>query len=190
MSIQPDFDIQAAGNISKEFIKRSIFTFAEAALFVRQLPYGRNADKYDAGAIFANNCGTCSTKHALLKSLAAENGTGTLKLFIGIYKMNGTNTPAVAATLLKHGLAYIPEAHCYLKHNGHILDYTKANAKAADFADDLLEEIEILPEQITDFKVACHKNYIAAWLSSNRQITFTPAEVWAIREQCIKALSA
>ena len=45
MTNQPDFDIKSKGQVSKEFIDRNIVTFKQASIFIRQLAYGRNADK-------------------------------------------------------------------------------------------------------------------------------------------------
>ncbi len=101
MTNQPDFDIKSKGQISKEFIDRNIVTFNKAALFVRQLAYGRNADKNNLASVFADNCGTCSTKHALLKRLADENNFEKVKLIVGLFKMNKENTPEISVTLQK-----------------------------------------------------------------------------------------
>ncbi|HET7819119.1 MAG TPA: hypothetical protein VFL70_07400, partial [Bacteroidia bacterium] len=73
MILQPDFYIQSNGIISKKFLGKNIFTFKKAAAFIQQLPYGRNLNKNNLASLFIDNCGTCSTKHALLKTLADEN---------------------------------------------------------------------------------------------------------------------
>lgn len=186
---QPDFDIKSMGQISKEFTDRNIVTFNQASLFIRQLAYGRNADKNNLATVFTDNCGTCSTKHALLKRLADENEFEKVKLIVGLFKMNKKNTPQVSSTLQKYNLEYIPEAHCYLKFEDKIIDLTKLNSKPTDFLDELIEEIEILPEQITDYKVNYHKNYLASWLDKNKQINLSLNELWEIREECIQKLS-
>ena len=186
---QPDFDIKSMGQISKEFTDRNIVTFKQASLFIKQLAYGRNADKNNLATVFTDNCGTCSTKHALLKRLADENEFEKVKLIVGLFKMNKKNTPQVSSTLEKYNLEYIPEAHCYLKFEDKIIDLTKLNSKPTDFLDELIEEIEILPEQITDFKVNYHKNYLASWLDKNKQINLSLNELWEIREECIQKLS-
>jgi hypothetical protein len=186
----PDFEIRAGGPISNEFISRGVTTFAKAALLVQQLPYGRNSDKTDFTTIFTDNCGTCSTKHALLKMLAMENNFEELQLVTGIFKMTAANTPPVAATLAQHQLRYIPEAHCYLRYRGRIFDYTTTGSGSAAFAHSLLDEIEINPAQITEYKINYHKKFIEGWLSSNSHLKITPAQAWAIREQCIRDLSA
>ncbi len=189
MTNQPDFEIKSKGQISKEFIDRNILTFSQASIFVRQLAYGRNADKNNLASVFTDNCGTCSTKHALLKRLADENNFEKVKLIVGLFKMNKKNTPEISATLQKNQLEYIPEAHCYLKFEDQIIDLTKINSEPTDFLDDLIEEIEILPEQITDYKVNYHKNYLATWLGKNEQIDLSINDIWKIREQCIQDLA-
>lgn len=189
MTHQPDFEIKSKGQISKEFIDRNILTFQQASLFVRHLAYGRNTDKNNLASVFTDNCGTCSTKHALLKRLAEENNFEAIKLIVGLFKMNGSNTPAISETLQKNQLEYIPEAHCYLKFEDQIIDLTKVNSKPTDFLDDLIEEIEISPEQITDYKVNYHKSYLSIWLDKNEQINLSLQEIWKIREQCIQDLS-
>ena len=189
MTNQPDFDIKSTGRISKEFVDRNILTFNQATLFVKELAYGRNADKTNLASVFADNCGTCSTKHALLKRLADENNFETVKLIVGLFRMNKVNTPEISATLLQNNLEYIPEAHCYLKFENQILDFTKINSKPTDFLGDLIEESEILPEQITDYKVNYHKNYLITWLDNNKQIKLSLNDIWRIREQCIQDLA-
>lgn len=189
MTNQSNFDIKSTGKISKEFIDRNILTFNQATLFVKELAYGRNADKNNLVSVFTDNCGTCSTKHALLKKLADENNFETVKLIVGIFRMNKNNTPEISATLLQNNLEFIPEAHCYLKFEDQILDLTKINSNPKDFVDDLIEEIEILPEQITDYKVNYHKNYLVTWLDNNKQINFSLNDIWKIREQCIEDLA-
>ena len=86
-------------------------------------------------------------------------------------------------------LKYIPEAHNYLKFKNKILDFTKKNSSENDFINDLLEEIEIEPHKINQFKIEFHKNYLKNWLAKNPQIPFSLDELWKIREECIKALS-
>ena len=184
----PDFAIVYSAGISGAFLQRGITTFREAADYVSRLPYGRNADKTDLATVFSDGCGTCSTKHALLKVLANENDFDGLKLMVGIFKMNHNNTPAVAGTLGKYGLDHIPEAHCYLRYNRGIFDHTFSNVQL-DFVADLMEEQEIEPLQITDWKVAYHKTFINKWLAGDPQIVFSAVEIWEIREQCIRDIS-
>ena len=189
MILQPDFHIQSNGIISKEFVEKNIFSFKKAASFIQQLPYGRNLKKNNLASLFIDNCGTCSTKHALLKTLADENDFKKLKLMVGLFKMNKRNTPEIAKTLEHNKLEYIPEAHCYLKYNNIILDYTKNNSKPSNFIDDLIEEMEISPDCISDYKLNYHKNYLKKGLDKNESIKLSFDNIWEIREQCIQDLA-
>ncbi|MBI3233912.1 MAG: hypothetical protein HYZ42_07700 [Bacteroidetes bacterium] len=114
MVYKPNFDITSSGQISHEFLNRGIVTFEQAANYIQLLPYRRNVDKKDISCVFRDYCGTCSTKHSLLKQLASENNFDGITLILGLFKMNGTNTPKVSKTLARYHLDYIPEAHNYL----------------------------------------------------------------------------
>ncbi len=189
MNKLPDFDIRPDGEISKEFLRKGILTFLQAIEYVKNLRYGRNSNKDDLKIIFAENRGTCSTKHALLKQLAAENDFNNIQLLIGIFRMNTTNTPKVANTLSKANLMYIPEAHCYLKYDGILFDFTLQNSSPENFANDLLFETEIAPGEISEFKIRIHKRFLERWLFENKDIPYTQEQLWEIRELCIGDLS-
>lgn len=184
----PNFNIIAEDKISNEFRKRNITTFQAATEWVKQLPYGRNKDKNNLVTVFSDNKGTCSTKHALLKNLATENNFEDIELVMGLFKMNKVNTPKIAGTLDKYGISYIPEAHNYLKFRGEILDFTKPGFPAPGFANDLIEEIAIMPDQITAFKIEYHKKFLIDWIRKEG-LKLSLDELWNIREQCIADLT-
>lgn len=184
-----DFKIGSGkGAISESFTVIGINTFQQACKWVDSLGYKRNHDKNNKLVLFEEKCGTCSTKHALLKRLADENGNQTLKLMLGIFTMNRKNTPAIKDVLTKYDLKYIPEAHNYLRNHNHILDFTGIGVNETKFELDLLEEVEISPDQITDFKVQYHKDYLSRWIETNK-IPYTLDKFWEIREECIAALA-
>lgn len=185
----PDFRIQSSGEISKEFLKNGVATFSDATNFVANLKYGRNANKEELKTVFSDHCGICSTKHALLKTLADENGFTEIKLFLGIFKMNSKNAFKISKTLRKNKLVYIPEAHNYLKFKNEIFDFTKFNSKASDFESDLILEIEILPNQISSYKVEFHKKFLQEWLHQNTEAAFELEALWKIREKYIQDLA-
>jgi len=184
-----NFDIKSSGPISKLFLGRGITTFADACMFIRNLPYRRNENKNDLTTVFTDNWGTCSTKHALLRQLAIENNVNKVRLKLGVFKMTKKNTPPVGNTLDKYGLQYIPEAHNYLTIDQEIIDCTKQNSSKEDFIADLITEIEIEPDQITEFKVSYHQHFLKEWLVKNPTIKINFADLWIIREQCIADLS-
>lgn len=185
----PDFEINVKnGIVSKSFNDLKVKSFVEACKWVERLDYKRNLDKNNKLVLFDELCGTCSTKHAVLKRLADENGNNYLKLVLGIFKMNSDNTPVIKNVLNKFNLKYIPEAHNYLRNNNHMLDFTGIGVNVDEFELDLLEEIEISPEQITDYKIQYHKDYLSRWIEINK-IPYTLDELWKIREECIAALA-
>lgn len=162
-------------------------TFKETITFVKHIPYGRNANREDFSLVISENKGTCSSKHAYLKDFANRNNIPNIRLIIGMYKMNEQNTK-IGTILSEHNIEYIPEAHCYLKIDGITLDVTSKDADFEKIKADLLEEIEIEPFQVADFKVNYHQNYIKNWLTAtNSKVTFD--EIWKIREKCIEQLS-
>lgn len=184
-----NFIINNNGEISKCFIDKGIHDFKAAVQFISSLPYGRNENKKNLSTIFKDNCGTCSTKHAVLKQLAIENNVENIRLMLVMFKMNSSNTPKVQKQLSLHNLPYIPEAHNFLLIDGHITDCTTTTSSASNFINDIIEETEITPEQITDFKVSFHKNYLEKWLKENNEIRLSLEELWTIREACIADLS-
>lgn len=163
-------------------------TFEEACLYIKNLPYKRNANKENIFCVIEDLGGTCSTKHAFLKHYADENNIKNIKLILGIFKMNSTNTPKISKVLEKYNLKEIPEAHNYLKINNQIHDYTRRNSKPEDFVNDLIEEIEISPSQITTFKIEYHQKFIEKYLKDNPAIPYSAEQFWQIREECILAL--
>jgi hypothetical protein len=183
-----DFSIDPSkGDISRLFFEKNISTFIKASRWVNDLPYSRNENKNNQTALFTEKCGTCSTKHALLKRLSDENGHAEPKLMLGIFKMNAKNTPAVKEILKKYKLEYIPEAHNYLKVHNNILDCTGIGINETKFKLDLLEEIEIEPNQITEFKVQYHRHFLDRWLKES-SLSYSLEDIWSIREECIAVL--
>lgn len=154
---------------------------------VKHIPYGRNSNRTDFSLVLSENKGTCSSKHALLKDFADKNNISNVDLIIGIYKMNENNTK-IGSILSEHGIEYIPEAHCYLKINGKVVDATNPFSNFNNIKDSLLEEITIEPNQVGDFKVDYHKKFLKEWIFKNN-INFSFEEIWEIREQCINNLS-
>jgi len=184
----PKFPITSTKTVSTRFKNLGIDSFEAACDYICRLPYGRNANKLDPTTVFTDGRGTCSTKHALLKLLADENGRPDIKLYTGIFRMQQNNTPQIGVVLNKYNMAYMPEAHCYLKYNNGVYDFTSPAALAKSFLRDLVEEIEITPQQITDHKIAYHQKYLNRWLAET-DIPYTFQEVWIIREECIAQLS-
>lgn len=185
----PEAVLQSAGPISAAFVARGVANFRAAGRYLQQLPYGRNTDRANFRLVLTEGRGTCSTKHALLAALAAEQNL-LIVLTLGIYEMSEGNTPGVGPVLDKYGLACVPEAHCYLTYEGVRIDITRSGGESTEPIRAFLHEEPITPEQIGDYKVRFHQEFLQQWVT-NTALTHPRsfAEIWRIREECIAALA-
>jgi hypothetical protein len=183
-----NFPIQSGNEISDRFLQADIRDFSSALIYIQDLPYRRNTLREKSTVVLDEKCGTCSTKHAVLKRLADENGK-EVKLMMGIYRMNATNSKSVQPVLEKYKLDFIPEAHNYLRMGGKVIDVTKRSFANTLFLLDLMEEEEITPAQIGNYKIDKHQAFLKTWLEQNPHIHYSFHQLWAIREECIAALS-
>jgi hypothetical protein len=175
--------------VSTAFLKLATSDLRAAGQQVCELPYGRNSSPDDPLTVLTEQRGTCSTKHALLRRLAIEQRID-LVLMLGIYEMNERNTPGVGAVLQRHRLKALPEAHCYLRFGNKRIDVTRQRASDLEPISYFLHEEEIAPNQITLYKIGVHKTFLQHWMAEGRgEGEMTLASTWAIREECIAALS-
>ncbi len=174
--------------LTQSILKTGICEWSELINFVKTIPYGRNTDRADFSLVIKENKGTCSSKHAFLKEIADLNRLKNVRLILAMYEMNEINTPKTGNVLSANHLTAIPEAHCYLKVNNSVIDATNESADFSKIKEDILEEIEITPQQIVSFKVAYHKKYLKNWIQK-QNIPFNFDALWEIREQCIENLT-
>jgi hypothetical protein len=185
----PASKLKPGGPLAAAFIALNLEDYRSAACYLRGLAYGRNSNRTDPLAVVREQRGTCSTKHALLARLATEQQL-PIRLMLGIYEMNGRNTPGVGRVLEKYGLACVPEAHCYLMYDDDRIDITRAVNGAEPIAKFLHEEV-ISPDQIADYKVAVHQRFLRNWIETVPSAhTMNLDGAWKIREECIAALAA
>lgn len=184
----PDFSIENKNPLTNILLSLGVKTFHEALSYVHDLPYGRNSERANPILVLTENKGTCSTKHACLKQIAEDHGYPEIELIIGIYRMNGYNTPGIGEELAVAKLDFIPEAHCYLRFGGKRYDYTGLGGDFSKIKADLLTEEAIIASQVGVYKVEAHRKYISKWLAKS-SLTYNFDQVWAIREACIQRLS-
>lgn len=122
----PDAGIAPAGIISKTFLGMGIDRFSEACRWVHDLPYGYNSDKGDLMILFKENKGTCTTKHAVIGTLAVELALPVTKT-IGIYAMTEAVVTGTQAVQDAYRLPYIPMIHCFLTAGDVRVDLTEGN---------------------------------------------------------------
>lgn len=122
----PDKAITAGGAVSDRFLSLGIHRFRQACRYVHQLPYGYNSDRHDLMILFKEGFGSCTTKHAVIATLARELGLPIGKS-IGIYAMTEAIVTGSAEILAKYSLPYVPMVHCFLAGGGVRVDLTEGN---------------------------------------------------------------
>ena len=176
------------GALGHALSHQGIHSFGEVLHYLHYLPYQRISDPEDCSLVLAEGRGTCSTKHALLKALAREQGWPGFALILCMYGMHERNTPGIGAGIARAGLAYLPEAHCYVRYRNEDIDITRPGASIERIRPDILAEIEISPAQVGRWKRSYHRQYLQNWISEQK-ITYSLDEIWSIREDCIAALA-
>ena len=125
-TILPDSEIKSGNIISDTFLSLGIRSFLEACRYVHQLPYGYNSDRDDLMILFKEKMGTCSTKHAVIASLAAELGLPITR-GVGIYPMTEAVVTGTDKILAEYSLPYVPMIHCFLEYGSYRVDLTEGN---------------------------------------------------------------
>lgn len=183
-----NFNLKSSNLLTQKILELGITNSSDLISFIKKIPYGRNSERVNLELVLSENRGTCSSKHAFINAVATENDVTDLKLIIGMYKMTQINTPKIGNEISNNHLEYLPEAHCYLKYGDETIDITADNSNFDKIKADILEEVEIEPHQIGQFKIDYHKDFIKKWIVQEK-LSLTLAEVWAIREKCIENLS-
>ena len=93
---------------------------------MHQLPYGYNSDRDDLMTLFTEEMGSCTTKHAVIASLAEELELPIVKS-IGIYAMTEKIVSGTDRILNKYALPYLPMVHCFLEYENCRVDLTEGN---------------------------------------------------------------
>ena len=183
-----DYKLKSKDKLTELAKSNGIESWNELTEFVKNLPYGRNKSRTDFGLVLSERKGTCSSKHALLKSIADLNNVPNTELVIGIYRMTESNTSKIGTELTDNSIEFIPEAHCYLKINDRRIDLTSGQSEFKKIEKDIIQEKLIEPNQVAEFKVDYHKKFIKNWLKeSNSRLGFD--QIWSVREKCIENLT-
>ena len=126
VSVLPEKKITPAGVVSGAFLDRDINTFVAACRYVHDLPYGYNSDRDELMILFKEKMGSCTTKHAVIATLAVELGLPITKS-IGIYAMTEEIVTGTDRILRACGLPYVPMVHCFLVFRSYRVDLTEGN---------------------------------------------------------------
>lgn len=122
----PDAAVGEAGPVSHRFLQMGICGFRDACRYVHRLPYGYNSDRDDPMILFKEGFGSCTTKHAVIASLAAELGL-EIEKHIGIYAMTEEIVAGAGRITEKYDLPCVPMLHCFLACGQHRVDLTEGN---------------------------------------------------------------
>lgn len=183
----PQFTIEPKFGISHEFLKRGIEDLHAAVEYIRNLPYGRISDPSNCALVLIEERGTCSNKHATIAQLAQEQEWPDIHLTVGMYEMNGENTPKISKVLDKYAITSIPEAHCYISYYDKRIDFTHSNSNGEPQIS-IQSETIITPRQSGSCKKDIHQKWMKKWMKKNGiKIEFD--QLWKIREECIRTLS-
>ncbi len=122
----PNAPIDPAGPVSEKFLELGQRTFHDACRHVHGMPYGYNSDRDDPMMLFKEGKGSCTTKHAVIATLARELGLPVEKE-IGVYAMTEDLVTGTDSILKRYDLPYIPMIHCFLAGDGVRVDLTEGN---------------------------------------------------------------
>ena len=125
-TVFPDRAITQTGPMGRIFTGLAIGTFHEACRWVQQLPYGYNSDRDDLMILFKEKRGSCTTKHAVIATLAAELALPIHKQ-VGIYAMTEALVTGTREILARYRLPYVPMLHCFLNYRDHRVDLSEGN---------------------------------------------------------------
>ncbi len=126
-SVFPDETIAPSGLVSDQFLSLGIDTFLKACHHVHELPYGYNSARNNLMILFKEKMGTCTTKHAVIATLAAELNL-PIEKNIGIYAMTEAIVTGTDKILETYDLPYVPMVHCFLAYDDYRVDLTDGNA--------------------------------------------------------------
>jgi hypothetical protein len=124
--VLPDHPLESNGAVSSQFLQLGIDSFQQACRYVHELPYGYNSDRDDLMILFKEKMGSCTTKHAVIATLALELDLPVAK-HIGIYAMNEAIVSGTDRILQRYGLPHLPMIHCFLVHDRYRVDLTEGN---------------------------------------------------------------
>lgn len=125
-TVFPNKAIEEAGLISQTFLRLGIKDFQSACRYVHELPYGYNSNRDDLMILFKENMGSCTTKHAVIATLAFEMNLEIVK-HIGIYAMTEDIVTGTKKILDAYELPYVPMVHCFLGFQGNYVDLSEGN---------------------------------------------------------------
>lgn len=125
-TVLPNPIIDNKGIISEQFMSLKIKTFWDACTYVHDIPYGYNSTTDDILILFKEGYGSCTTKHAVIATLAQELAIPVYKM-VGVYAMTEELVTGTNRILEKYHLPFLPMIHCFLVYDSFRVDLTDGN---------------------------------------------------------------
>ena len=160
VTVLPDTTLHSNDPITAQFLQRGMTTFHSACQWVKDLPYGANAHSEDSMILFEDGYGTCTTKHGAIARLAQAHELPIHKN-LGFYRLNDDIVTGVNAILEPHGLAFIPQIHCFLAYEHYHVDLTEGNCNGKNKT---IEEYDFVVAVQPDLSRSQHHDYYRTYL--------------------------
>jgi hypothetical protein len=177
------------GEYSRKFLELGVSDFKGACMYVHNLEYGYNSNKDDKWILFKENKGSCTTKHAVIATLADELGI-PLHKHVGVYKFNEDICKGAGKITEKYSLPYIPMVHCFLVYKNNRFDLTEGNFNGKKRSiDSFIHEKEVIPfiTRIDEYKL--YKDIVEKYvLPSEEMKGLKMRTILKGREEAIKLL--
>lgn len=164
ISILPNLPLQPRGAVSAQYLQRGLTTFHAACEWTLNLPYGVNTRTEDSLILFAEGQGTCTTKHGAIARLAQEHDLPVRK-HLGFYRLNDEIVTGVDALIAPHGLAFIPQIHCFLGYQNYRVDLTAGNCNGKN---KIIEDYDFVVPVAPDLSAAQHRAYYLEYVGRYR----------------------
>lgn len=144
-TVFPNPPIEDNGPVCRTFLSMGIHDFHQACGYVHELPYGYNSDRDDLMILFKEKMGSCTTKHAVIATLAAEMEIAVDK-HIGVYPMTEALVTGANAILDRYQLPGLPMVHCFLVFEGLGVDLSEGNQNGKNGPiDDFFFTAKVIP---------------------------------------------
>ena len=187
----PDQAIKGHGPICQAFGALGISTFHQACRHVHQMPYGYNSDRDDLMILFKEQKGTCTTKHAVIATLAQELDLPVVKR-VGIYVMTDSLVTGAGAILEKYDLPYVPMLHCFLEYGDVRVDLTEGNRNGKNGPiDELLFTEQVVPNVSEKAEYLIYRKALTETILKRRELEgLDLRRILQAREEGLKLLKA
>lgn len=187
----PDQALKGHGPVCHVFAALGISTFHQACRHVHQMPYGYNSDRDDLMILFKEQKGTCTTKHAVIATLAQELELPIVKR-VGIYAMTDSLVTGAGAILEKYGLPYVPMLHCFLEYGEVRVDLTEGNRNGKNGPiDELLFSEQVVPNVSEKAEYLIYRKALTETILKRRELEGVDLRrILQAREEGLKLLKA